>query len=60
MRKLLLQISGLKNMVCEMKTSLESLTSKVTTSEERIGELENELHNTFIQQKRMKRSPKIH
>lgn len=41
MRKLQTERSGLKNMIGETKTSLESLTSKVTADEERINNVEN-------------------
>lgn len=48
-RKLKTKIIGLKNWVGEIKSSLESLTSRATADEDRIDELEDELRNTFIQ-----------
>lgn len=38
-----------------MKTSLESLTSRITDTEDRISDIEAELHNTSIHQKRQQK-----
>lgn len=44
-------------MVAKMKTSLKSLTSKVTAAEDRMSELEDEMHNKSIQQKEVEKEP---
>lgn len=54
MRKLQTETLGLKNMVGAKRTSLESLTCRVTFIENRICDVD-ELHNPSIQQKRLEK-----
>lgn len=44
-----------KNVISEVKTTMESFTSRATAFEDRMGKLEDEQHNTSIQQKTLKK-----